>query len=82
MFDVLYENGGVVHTTVEDHDYDEEDDEEKETFKESLATSIPGPNDTPAFNLDIKNVFKTVQNVIKTFCKSSVKNKVLKKYGM
>ena len=50
---IFYKSDGVVHIAVNDYDYDEEDNEDEEIFKEDLAVSIPGPNDVPVLNLEI-----------------------------
>ena len=67
----------VVHIAIEGYNYGEEDDEDEVTFEEKLATSVPGPNNTTVFNLEIENELKKVRKVVKTFRKGSVKNEIL-----
>ena len=57
---MFFKSYRVAHVAVEDYNYDKEDDKNEEIFEESLASSIPGPNDACAFNLEIKNVLKKV----------------------
>ena len=65
--DVLYSSDGVVHIAVEDYNHHEEDDEDKEIFREGPATSVFELNDALVFNLDIENVLKKVRKAIITY---------------
>ena len=82
MCEILYNSDGVVHIAAEDYDYDENQDEDEEIFKEGLAASMPGTNDAPAFNFEMENIYtqKKMRKMVTTFRKSSVKNEVLQKF--
>ena len=76
--DVLYKNRSVTHIAGEDYN----DDQEEEMYEEGFGIVTPtiASNEVPVFNLEIENVLKKVQKVVKIFWKSPVKNKVLQKY--
>ena len=51
-------------------------------YEKGFSTLIPttASNKVPVFNVEMENVFKKVQKMVKIFQRSLVKNKVLQKY--
>ena len=80
VYDVMYKNRSVTHVASEDYDY--YDDQDKEMYEEGFGIVIPATasNEVPAFNVEIENILKKVQKVIKIFRRSPIKSKLLQKY--
>ena len=76
--DVLYKNRSMTHIAGKDYDDDQDEERYKEDF--GIVTPTIASNEVPVFNLEIENVLKKMQKVVKIFWKSPVKNKVLQKY--
>ena len=78
--DILYKNRSVTHIAGEDYNYD--DDQDEEMYEEGFVIVIPATasKKVPVFNVEIENVLKEVQKVVKIFRRSQVKNEVLQKY--
>ena len=78
--DVMYRNRSMTHITDEDYNYD--DDQDEEMYKEGFGIVIPAiaSKEIPVFNAELENVLKRVRKLVKIFRRSSMKNEVLQKY--